>query len=202
MEIILPRLIFNRPSLPKIRTTTSKGFRRNSFKEFRAKLIYKCSVTIWKRTILSSMQNHRCCWCGIYTTEEPGYKNSATIEHIIPKHHGGSDRLKNLAMSCLRCNNTRGTMDIDKFIEIIKSSTNLETKNTPKFRKGNSKTRRNISRKIILKEVMAALLQAASNPFEVDTPHWKTFMRLSNSENIQYFLQKRTLPNGRLPSGL
>jgi 5-methylcytosine-specific restriction endonuclease McrA len=33
----------------------------------------------------------------------------ATLEHIIPKTHGGSDALENLAVACQRCNQGKGT---------------------------------------------------------------------------------------------
>ncbi len=32
----------------------------------------------------------------------------ATIEHIIPQAHGGTDALENLALACARCNQGKG----------------------------------------------------------------------------------------------
>jgi 5-methylcytosine-specific restriction endonuclease McrA len=32
----------------------------------------------------------------------------ATIEHILPKNHGGTDELPNLALACARCNAQKG----------------------------------------------------------------------------------------------
>lgn len=34
--------------------------------------------------------------------------NGATLEHIVPKHHGGTDELENLAIACARCNSEKG----------------------------------------------------------------------------------------------
>ena len=34
--------------------------------------------------------------------------NGATLEHIVPKHHGGTDALENLAIACARCNSEKG----------------------------------------------------------------------------------------------
>ncbi|MGB1698377.1 MAG: HNH endonuclease [Nannocystaceae bacterium] len=34
---------------------------------------------------------------------------SATIEHIIPKTHGGDDSVDNLAVACTRCNVLKGS---------------------------------------------------------------------------------------------
>jgi 5-methylcytosine-specific restriction endonuclease McrA len=31
-----------------------------------------------------------------------------TVEHIAPRHHGGTDDLLNLALACVRCNNEKG----------------------------------------------------------------------------------------------
>jgi 5-methylcytosine-specific restriction endonuclease McrA len=34
--------------------------------------------------------------------------NSVTIEHIVPKNHGGTDDLENLGLACGPCNNGKG----------------------------------------------------------------------------------------------
>jgi 5-methylcytosine-specific restriction endonuclease McrA len=34
--------------------------------------------------------------------------NGATLEHIVPKNHGGTDALENLAIACARCNSEKG----------------------------------------------------------------------------------------------
>ena len=34
--------------------------------------------------------------------------SDATLEHIIPKHHGGTDDIDNLAVACARCNSEKG----------------------------------------------------------------------------------------------
>lgn len=34
--------------------------------------------------------------------------NGATLEHIVPKTHGGTDELGNLAIACARCNSEKG----------------------------------------------------------------------------------------------
>ncbi|MEO0326256.1 MAG: HNH endonuclease [Myxococcota bacterium] len=33
---------------------------------------------------------------------------TATVEHIVPRHHGGTDDLQNLAVACARCNAGKG----------------------------------------------------------------------------------------------
>jgi 5-methylcytosine-specific restriction endonuclease McrA len=32
----------------------------------------------------------------------------ATLEHILPRHHGGTDDIENLALACERCNVQKG----------------------------------------------------------------------------------------------
>jgi 5-methylcytosine-specific restriction endonuclease McrA len=39
------------------------------------------------------------------SVEEPA---NATLEHIVPKNHGGTDTPENLAVACARCNQGKG----------------------------------------------------------------------------------------------
>ena len=52
----------------------------------------------------------RCIFCGraltVSTSGEPG--PDVTVEHIVPRHHGGDDRVENLALACKPCNNEKG----------------------------------------------------------------------------------------------
>lgn len=52
----------------------------------------------------------KCIHCGSrHTLLRDGTPISdATIEHIVPRHHGGTDDLTNLAIACLRCNGEKG----------------------------------------------------------------------------------------------
>lgn len=45
-------------------------------------------------------------WLRIGADGEP--ISAATIEHIVPRHHGGTDELSNLALACARCNAGKG----------------------------------------------------------------------------------------------
>jgi 5-methylcytosine-specific restriction endonuclease McrA len=38
-----------------------------------------------------------------------GAPSSATLEHILPKNHGGTDDVDNLALACRGCNHGKGT---------------------------------------------------------------------------------------------
>lgn len=52
----------------------------------------------------------KCIFCNraltISTTGTP--LGAATLEHIRPRHHGGDDRLENLALACAGCNHEKG----------------------------------------------------------------------------------------------
>jgi 5-methylcytosine-specific restriction endonuclease McrA len=52
----------------------------------------------------------RCLHCNTYLlvalNGEP--ISRATIEHIVPQAHGGTDALANLALACARCNQGKG----------------------------------------------------------------------------------------------
>ncbi len=64
------------------------------------------------RTPLPSGDAHvgKCLHCNarltISLTGEP--LSHATIEHILPKNHGGTDELPNLGLACARCNAQKG----------------------------------------------------------------------------------------------
>ena len=48
-------------------------------------------------------QEHRCFWCwkGLPIKK-------ATLDHLLPKSHGGLDKFNNFVVSCARCNQSRG----------------------------------------------------------------------------------------------
>ena len=52
----------------------------------------------------------KCIHCGRNLTLESDGKarDHATVEHIVPRHHGGTDDLENLAIACARCNQDKG----------------------------------------------------------------------------------------------
>lgn len=52
----------------------------------------------------------------LYAIKEGGREVLMTRDHIIPKSHGGSNGVSNMAPMCVDCNNARGTKDFDKFL--------------------------------------------------------------------------------------
>jgi hypothetical protein len=53
----------------------------------------------------------KCIHCGGHLHVELDGRpiSRATIEHIVPRHHGGTDALENVALACARCNGGKGT---------------------------------------------------------------------------------------------
>lgn len=49
---------------------------------------------------------HRCEYCRLRQDDSP--LAALHVEHIIPKFHGGSDDLDNLALACIDCNLHKG----------------------------------------------------------------------------------------------
>jgi 5-methylcytosine-specific restriction endonuclease McrA len=81
-----------------------------------AEIVFKVTHGVWLRTRLAEAQNWRCCWCGRYVSIFRSRRNSATIEHVLPKSQGGTDDWENLAMSCAHCNSNRGSKDAETFV--------------------------------------------------------------------------------------
>src|SRR5712691_7104050 len=54
------------------------------------------------RRFVRQRANHRCEYCGLHQDDSPLAR--LQIEHIIPKKHGGTDVLENLALACIGCN--------------------------------------------------------------------------------------------------
>ena len=58
----------------------------------------------------SAVLEGKCIHCQkkLVLAEDGTPLNGATLEHIIPKNHGGTDELENLAIACARCNAEKG----------------------------------------------------------------------------------------------
>jgi hypothetical protein len=52
----------------------------------------------------------KCIHCGraLVVDLQARGRGGATVEHIVPKTHGGTDALENLAVACARCNQGKG----------------------------------------------------------------------------------------------
>ncbi len=58
-------------------------------------------VKKWRKRFMAA--HNYCHWCGCKLR-----RDNATIDHLVPKSKGGSNRKANLRLSCSNCNNRRG----------------------------------------------------------------------------------------------
>ena len=56
--------------------------------------------------------DHTCVYCGkTYDVSE------LTLDHVRPRFHGGKDETKNLVCSCRKCNQEKGTLNYQEFVQ-------------------------------------------------------------------------------------
>lgn len=94
-----------------------------------------------KLTKLFNRQKGLCVFCGCQTwlaiegikKQKPPagmqVKQMATADHIIPQAHGGTDRMSNLAMACMKCNNDRQTMPFQEYMDVRNDPVKWEKRN-------------------------------------------------------------------------
>ena len=174
MNFDLPVVINDMPSLDDY---------KDSYKGFHLKLVHKVAVKVYWRTRLSEAQNHRCCWCGCAVTEQRDKKNSATIEHIVPRSLGGANHPDNYAIACSSCNQKRGVTDADVFMRKSEAMNALKNANV-KFNQNTKPCR--MKTKFLQFQVQRAIEQGVTNPYEVDSKAYRMFERYSqNRENLR-----------------
>lgn len=70
------------------------------------------NINLTRKNILRR-DNHKCAYCGRGDL-------AFTVDHIIPKAHGGKDTWENLVTACLPCNNRKGDRTPDEANMILK----------------------------------------------------------------------------------
>ena len=55
---------------------------------------------------------NKCQYCG----KGPGKDNPLTLDHIVPKATGGTDRPDNIVAACRRCNYAKGDLPVEQFL--------------------------------------------------------------------------------------
>jgi 5-methylcytosine-specific restriction endonuclease McrA len=70
------------------------------------------------RRRLTNRQGGRCYYCRS-RMGGPGELREATIDHVIPKAGGGTDRLSNLVAACRLCNAAKGDLSAAAFLEVL-----------------------------------------------------------------------------------
>jgi 5-methylcytosine-specific restriction endonuclease McrA len=63
-------------------------------------------MTSATRAAVRERAAHRCEYCQLHQKDSP--LAVLHVEHIIPRQHGGTDDLENLALACIDCNLHKG----------------------------------------------------------------------------------------------
>ncbi len=61
------------------------------------------------RDSIKARDGHKCVYCGS--------SENLTVDHIRPKSKGGSDTADNLVTACRPCNQAKGSMHVDVFMQ-------------------------------------------------------------------------------------
>jgi hypothetical protein len=86
-------------------------------------------ITRKRRCAIYKRDRHQCVWC----TRPVGASrlnrdDDATLDHVMPREHGGTNKTHNLVTACMKCNRRRGTMPAYQFaVEIWKHTTGVGT---------------------------------------------------------------------------
>lgn len=67
------------------------------------------------RDLIRAKFDGRCAYCGIQLSQERRGDNVLQIDHVHPRHLGGTDNIENLVPACRRCNHYKKTFSIDEF---------------------------------------------------------------------------------------
>jgi 5-methylcytosine-specific restriction endonuclease McrA len=57
------------------------------------------------RQLVRRRADERCEYCHL---PQSGHEERFSIDHVVPRKHGGDDSMDNLALCCLRCNLHKG----------------------------------------------------------------------------------------------
>jgi len=61
------------------------------------------------RESIKARDGHKCVYCGS--------SENLTVDHVRPKSKGGTDTADNLVTACRPCNQAKGSMHVDVFMQ-------------------------------------------------------------------------------------
>lgn len=102
----------------KILKQQSDWIKNNPFKSKCHQLKHRCPINTpnhseienFYETRKTENNKYKCEYCGCELDFE-----EVTIDHKIPRSRGGDNRLENLAISCIKCNVSKGTKILPQF---------------------------------------------------------------------------------------
>ena len=173
MKINVPSVLNDKPS---------KTYWERCYPDvFTAKLAFRIALKVYHRTMLSEAQNHRCCYCGCKMTEQANHKNSATIDHVLPKSKGGANHPDNYVIACYSCNTKRGSTPAEQFLleKSAESSKSILRKQMHEMglHFGNNTKASRLRRKLDAVEIKKIIEQGLPNPYESGTRQFKMYER-------------------------
>jgi 5-methylcytosine-specific restriction endonuclease McrA len=92
--------------------------------------------------------NSNCYYCG-----NPLDEYSRTVDHILPKSRGGVLSKKNKVYSCLQCNQLKGDMTPDEFLEFMGGYVSAMKKELNLVLARNEKIYKKLKRMVKLKQL-------------------------------------------------
>lgn len=72
---------------------------------------YRGNTKFRLRCVWYNLGQRRCHCCGVQLNWCGDFKNSATIEHLVPKSQGGTLAIPNVLVVCGDCNKARKNKD-------------------------------------------------------------------------------------------
>lgn len=72
-----------------------------------------------RRDRLAKKQGGLCFYCSVTLTpaKDTGHlPTDASIDHVVPRHHGGSNSPDNMVVACCQCNRTKGDRPMAEFL--------------------------------------------------------------------------------------
>jgi hypothetical protein len=94
-------------TLKYVKKNEPKFFGRNYSKVYTKDKAYNESI----KEQLIKVFGKVCCYCGLKL-----FVKELTLDHVMPREKGGSNRVANILFSCRKCNSMKGAKNIGKFI--------------------------------------------------------------------------------------
>lgn len=86
------------------------------------------------RDLIRKKFEGRCAYCGVQLSQERRGDNALQIDHVHPRHLGGTNDVDNLVPACRRCNHYKKTFGVEEFRRELSLVPGRLAKSQPTFR--------------------------------------------------------------------